>query len=164
MSFLIPDPRCLETLQPGNCADYVVRWYYDQQVNSCARFWFSGCNGSGNRFNSEKECQESCIQAWARPWTWLPQKAKKSLFNLKILTLQIKYHIGVDAEYLQLSHNAALPATLAWRCHYAHTQMREAWSVAALWKMGCHCAQALCASRRGWCSDLRVSGEGLVSG
>lgn len=56
------DPRCLEALMPGNCGEYVVRWYYDKQVNSCARFWFSGCNGSGNRFNSEKECQEICIQ------------------------------------------------------------------------------------------------------
>ncbi|XP_041584026.1 collagen alpha-1(XXVIII) chain isoform X1 [Vulpes lagopus] len=56
------DPRCLEALKPGNCGEYVVRWYYDKQVNSCARFWFSGCNGSGNRFNSEKECQEICVQ------------------------------------------------------------------------------------------------------
>uniref|UniRef100_A0A5G2QLS7 Collagen alpha-1(XXVIII) chain n=2 Tax=Sus scrofa TaxID=9823 RepID=A0A5G2QLS7_PIG len=56
------DPRCLEPLEPGNCGEYVVRWYYDKQVNSCARFWFSGCNGSGNRFNSEKECREICIQ------------------------------------------------------------------------------------------------------
>ncbi|XP_045649614.1 collagen alpha-1(XXVIII) chain [Ursus americanus] len=56
------DPRCLEALKPGNCGEYVVRWYYDKQVNSCARFWFSGCNGSGNRFNSEQECQEICVQ------------------------------------------------------------------------------------------------------
>ncbi|XP_004767878.1 collagen alpha-1(XXVIII) chain [Mustela putorius furo] len=56
------DPRCLEALKPGNCGEYVVRWYYDKQVNSCARFWFSGCNGSGNRFNSEHECQEICVQ------------------------------------------------------------------------------------------------------
>ncbi|XP_037364065.1 collagen alpha-1(XXVIII) chain [Talpa occidentalis] len=56
------DPRCLEVLKPGNCDNYVVRWYYDRQVNSCARFWFSGCNGSGNRFYSEKECQEICVQ------------------------------------------------------------------------------------------------------
>ncbi|XP_047706646.1 collagen alpha-1(XXVIII) chain [Prionailurus viverrinus] len=56
------DPRCLEPLKPGDCGEYVVRWYYDKQVNSCARFWFSGCNGSGNRFNSENECQEICIQ------------------------------------------------------------------------------------------------------
>ncbi|XP_037692692.1 collagen alpha-1(XXVIII) chain isoform X1 [Choloepus didactylus] len=55
-------PRCLEVLKPGNCSKYVVRWYYDPQVNSCARFWFSGCHGSGNRFYSEKECQETCIQ------------------------------------------------------------------------------------------------------
>ncbi|XP_035866189.1 collagen alpha-1(XXVIII) chain isoform X1 [Phyllostomus discolor] len=56
------DPRCFEDLKPGNCTEYVVRWYYDQQVNSCARFWFSGCNGSGNRFTSEKQCQETCIR------------------------------------------------------------------------------------------------------
>ncbi|XP_071071261.1 collagen alpha-1(XXVIII) chain isoform X2 [Dasypus novemcinctus] len=56
------DPRCFEALKPGNCSKHVVRWYYDKQVNSCARFWFSGCNGSGNRFNSEKECQETCSQ------------------------------------------------------------------------------------------------------
>lgn len=62
--FLTLDPRCLEPLQPGNCSEYVVRWYYDKQVNSCARFWFSGCKGSGNRFNSEKECEEICIQGW----------------------------------------------------------------------------------------------------
>ncbi|XP_042104332.1 collagen alpha-1(XXVIII) chain isoform X2 [Ovis aries] len=61
-SFVHKDPRCLEPLQPGNCSEYVVRWYYDKQVNSCARFWFSGCKGSGNRFNSEKECEEICIQ------------------------------------------------------------------------------------------------------
>uniref|UniRef100_A0A8C6QK79 Collagen alpha-1(XXVIII) chain n=1 Tax=Nannospalax galili TaxID=1026970 RepID=A0A8C6QK79_NANGA len=61
-NMLYKDPRCLEALKPGNCAEYVVRWYYDKQVNSCARFWFSGCNGSANRFNSEKECQEICTK------------------------------------------------------------------------------------------------------
>ncbi|ELV12063.1 Collagen alpha-1(XXVIII) chain [Tupaia chinensis] len=56
------DPRCLEPLKPGNCTEYVLRWYYDQHVNSCGRFWFSGCNGSGNRFHTLKECQEICVQ------------------------------------------------------------------------------------------------------
>ncbi|EGW04075.1 Collagen alpha-1(XXVIII) chain [Cricetulus griseus] len=60
--FTLQDPRCEEALKPGNCGDYVVRWYYDKQVNSCARFWFSGCNGSGNRFHSERECQETCLR------------------------------------------------------------------------------------------------------
>ncbi|XP_021098487.1 collagen alpha-1(XXVIII) chain isoform X4 [Heterocephalus glaber] len=61
-NLLYKDQRCLEPLKPGNCGDYVVRWYYDKQVNSCARFWFSGCNGSGNRFNSEKECEDVCMK------------------------------------------------------------------------------------------------------
>ncbi|KAM9216304.1 LOW QUALITY PROTEIN: collagen alpha-1(XXVIII) chain [Dugong dugon] len=59
--FTLQDPRSLEALKPGNCGEYVVRWHYDKQVNSCA-FLFSGCNGSGNRFSSKKECQQICIQ------------------------------------------------------------------------------------------------------
>ncbi|XP_074051467.1 collagen alpha-1(XXVIII) chain [Macrotis lagotis] len=56
------DPRCLQTLKPGDCGDYVVRWYYDKVVDACARFWYSGCGGTGNRFNSEHECRQACVR------------------------------------------------------------------------------------------------------
>ncbi|XP_019364012.1 PREDICTED: collagen alpha-1(XXVIII) chain [Gavialis gangeticus] len=57
------DPRCLEPLQPGDCRDYQVKWYYDKDANSCARFWYGGCNGSRNRFETEDQCRETCIYA-----------------------------------------------------------------------------------------------------
>ncbi|XP_048694179.2 collagen alpha-1(XXVIII) chain isoform X2 [Caretta caretta] len=55
------DPRCLEPMKPGDCRDYLVKWYYDKDANSCARFWYGGCHGTRNRFETEKECQKTCI-------------------------------------------------------------------------------------------------------
>ncbi|KAM8967117.1 collagen alpha-1(XXVIII) chain [Pelodytes ibericus] len=55
------DARCREKMQPGDCRDYQVKWYYDEDANACARFWYSGCHGSQNRFETEKQCQDVCL-------------------------------------------------------------------------------------------------------
>ncbi|NXM23384.1 COSA1 protein, partial [Ploceus nigricollis] len=55
------NPRCLEPMKPGDCWNYVVKWYYDKDGNSCGQFWYGGCNGTNNRFETEKECRETCI-------------------------------------------------------------------------------------------------------
>ncbi|NXN02046.1 COSA1 protein, partial [Sylvia borin] len=57
----LSDPRCLEPMKPGDCWDYVVKWYYDKNGNSCGQFWYGGCNGTNNRFETEKECRETCV-------------------------------------------------------------------------------------------------------
>ncbi|XP_067255352.1 collagen alpha-1(XXVIII) chain-like [Chanodichthys erythropterus] len=53
---------CLEPLDPGPCQEYVVKWYFDPKANSCARFWFGGCSGNKNRFDSEQTCRKSCVK------------------------------------------------------------------------------------------------------
>ncbi|XP_068426632.1 collagen, type XXVIII, alpha 1b [Clinocottus analis] len=55
--------RCHHVLDPGPCRDYVVRWYYDAKGNSCAQFWFGGCQGNGNQFETERSCKETCVEA-----------------------------------------------------------------------------------------------------
>ncbi|XP_058504301.1 collagen, type XXVIII, alpha 1b [Solea solea] len=55
--------RCSQILDPGPCRDYVVRWYYDATANSCAQFWFGGCRGNSNQFESESVCRENCVKA-----------------------------------------------------------------------------------------------------
>ncbi|XP_029360750.1 collagen, type XXVIII, alpha 1b [Echeneis naucrates] len=53
---------CSQILDPGPCRDYVVKWYYDATANSCAQFWFGGCQGNSNRFSTEKSCRETCVK------------------------------------------------------------------------------------------------------
>uniref|UniRef100_A0A4W2EF91 BPTI/Kunitz inhibitor domain-containing protein n=1 Tax=Bos indicus x Bos taurus TaxID=30522 RepID=A0A4W2EF91_BOBOX len=44
---------------PGPCNAYFVRWWYDQQKETCSSFIYGGCQGNNNNFQSEK-CEETC--------------------------------------------------------------------------------------------------------
>ncbi|KAK5855504.1 hypothetical protein PBY51_005601 [Eleginops maclovinus] len=56
-----PAEGCGQPLDPGSCRQYVVRWYYDPEANACAQFWFGGCEGNANNFESESGCRLSCV-------------------------------------------------------------------------------------------------------
>uniref|UniRef100_A0A8C7JVP1 Collagen alpha-1(XXVIII) chain n=1 Tax=Oncorhynchus kisutch TaxID=8019 RepID=A0A8C7JVP1_ONCKI len=60
--FVPLDPRCALVLDQGPCRDYKMRWYYDKQANACAQFWYGACEGNQNRFDTEEECQRTCVQ------------------------------------------------------------------------------------------------------
>lgn len=55
------DPRCNLSLDQGTCRNYSIHWYYDQQANSCAQFWYGGCGGNDNRYETEDECKKTCV-------------------------------------------------------------------------------------------------------
>nr|XP_033474208.1 collagen, type XXVIII, alpha 2a isoform X1 [Epinephelus lanceolatus] len=59
----VVDPRCNLTLDQGTCRDYSIQWYYDKQANACAQFWYGGCGGNDNRYETEDECKKTCIQS-----------------------------------------------------------------------------------------------------
>ncbi|KTF80322.1 hypothetical protein cypCar_00017864 [Cyprinus carpio] len=53
---------CSQGLDPGPCREYRVMWYYDPEANACAQFWYGGCQGNSNRFETEDLCQNVCVQ------------------------------------------------------------------------------------------------------
>uniref|UniRef100_A0A3B4X0D2 BPTI/Kunitz inhibitor domain-containing protein n=1 Tax=Seriola lalandi dorsalis TaxID=1841481 RepID=A0A3B4X0D2_SERLL len=42
------------------CEDYVQAWFYDKNIAACTPFWYGGCGGNANRFNTEHECFQTC--------------------------------------------------------------------------------------------------------
>uniref|UniRef100_H3B2V2 Collagen type XXVIII alpha 1 chain n=1 Tax=Latimeria chalumnae TaxID=7897 RepID=H3B2V2_LATCH len=59
--FLITTDRCQLQKEEGLCRNFIVKWYYDAEKNSCTRFWYGGCGGNSNRFNTQDECEKTCV-------------------------------------------------------------------------------------------------------
>ncbi|XP_034862669.1 collagen alpha-3(VI) chain isoform X2 [Mirounga leonina] len=58
---------CKLPKEEGTCRKFILKWYYDVETKSCMRFWYGGCSGNENRFNSQKECEMVCAPALVNP-------------------------------------------------------------------------------------------------
>uniref|UniRef100_A0A8C8BCH6 Uncharacterized protein n=1 Tax=Otus sunia TaxID=257818 RepID=A0A8C8BCH6_9STRI len=47
----------------GECENYVLKWYYDKEQKMCGQFWYGGCGGNKNRFETQEECGFLCIES-----------------------------------------------------------------------------------------------------
>ncbi|KAJ8415940.1 hypothetical protein AAFF_G00404970 [Aldrovandia affinis] len=56
------DEGCIQVLDPGPCRQYVVKWYYDSTADACAQFWYGGCEGNRNQFQTEGSCRKACVR------------------------------------------------------------------------------------------------------
>lgn len=44
----------------GRCKNQLLRFYYDSVHDKCKKFYWSGCNGNGNRFPTSDSCLTIC--------------------------------------------------------------------------------------------------------
>ncbi|KAM5129136.1 kunitz-type protease inhibitor 1 [Mantella aurantiaca] len=52
--------RCVDLPETGSCRASFSRWYYDPVSMKCMGFTYGGCQGNGNNFMHEAECEEFC--------------------------------------------------------------------------------------------------------
>lgn len=51
---------CTLPRDEGRCADKQSRWYFDQSENRCMPFYYTGCGGNKNNFESRDACESDC--------------------------------------------------------------------------------------------------------
>lgn len=44
----------------GDCQDNVLSYFYKADASACEAFYYSGCGGNGNRFETEEQCERQC--------------------------------------------------------------------------------------------------------
>ena len=51
---------CTLPKKAGLCEDTLPRWYFDGPENRCMPFYYTGCEGNSNRFETRSECETTC--------------------------------------------------------------------------------------------------------
>ncbi|ELU10763.1 hypothetical protein CAPTEDRAFT_115381, partial [Capitella teleta] len=57
----VSDP-CLMPKVIRNCRARLPRFYFDNQKGKCKKFYYGGCGGNENRFDSKSECKKTCMK------------------------------------------------------------------------------------------------------
>uniref|UniRef100_A0A663EAG7 BPTI/Kunitz inhibitor domain-containing protein n=1 Tax=Aquila chrysaetos chrysaetos TaxID=223781 RepID=A0A663EAG7_AQUCH len=52
---------------PGPCHSFSPKWFFEgHQPGRCSLFWYGGCGGSRNRFESREQCEAACLSPGPR--------------------------------------------------------------------------------------------------
>ncbi|XP_068619320.1 papilin [Battus philenor] len=94
-------PECAAPQETGNCTDKQAAWSYSEPENRCVPFYYSGCGGNGNRFESEQSCVAACPSTYEKDLCILPAEtgdcadyAEKWFFDTSINRCRLFYYGG----------------------------------------------------------------------
>ncbi|XP_077521556.1 proteoglycan-like sulfated glycoprotein papilin isoform X3 [Amblyomma americanum] len=71
----VPRDVCALPKQEGPCRAAIVHWYYNMAAGRCEQFYYGGCEGNANRFESRRDCERACLSPGGRNICVLPQEA-----------------------------------------------------------------------------------------
>lgn len=46
--------------ETGDCGEKHARWHFSESDNKCMPFYYTGCGGNDNNYDSENSCAEKC--------------------------------------------------------------------------------------------------------
>ncbi|CAM4728835.1 unnamed protein product [Leuciscus chuanchicus] len=55
------DTACSLQKDEGTCFAILSKYYYDSEEKNCRMFFYRGCQGNANRFDSLEDCQKLCL-------------------------------------------------------------------------------------------------------
>ncbi|KAK1172363.1 collagen alpha-6(VI) chain-like [Acipenser oxyrinchus oxyrinchus] len=54
---------CAADQDGGSCQEYSLKWYYDSEQKECKHFWYGGCGGNKNKFETQVDCEALCVKS-----------------------------------------------------------------------------------------------------
>lgn len=92
---------CSLPRKPGTCTSQIIRWYYDFGNGRCLPFYFTGCGGNLNNFETEGQCLAACGHL-TTPKTVTPATSKPFVCYLRWAAgtcqqAQLKYYYSTEA-------------------------------------------------------------------
>ncbi|XP_066524531.1 BPTI/Kunitz domain-containing protein isoform X2 [Hoplias malabaricus] len=57
-----PNKACRLPKAQGECLGTYIRYYYDPAQRQCKSFFWTGCEGNGNRFLDKQRCNDTCFE------------------------------------------------------------------------------------------------------
>lgn len=52
---------CLLDAETGSCFNYTIKWKYNRELGRCDQFWYGGCGGNDNKFETIEQCESKCV-------------------------------------------------------------------------------------------------------